>query len=155
MAIPMISSEYPLPVAVAKVDKGGPAYKKSHVIEAIVTDLSSDASTHVSRHAKKHVSPDIDKASKIVEDSIKMFTASHDHMMQSMEEISTSAKKASGRVRAAAEDLSSGLSKIQKQANFNNLEKYVNLLERAAQAMSILSELEKTGKLDKISAALK
>jgi hypothetical protein len=45
--------------------------------------------------------------------------------------------------------------KVEKTANFSNLERYVNLLERAATAMSTLAELEKEGKLDKISSALK
>jgi hypothetical protein len=64
-------------------------------------------------------------------------------------------KKASGNIRKAADDLSSGLAKVEKQANFNNLERYVGLLERAATAMSTLSELEKAGRLDKIAGALK
>jgi len=44
---------------------------------------------------------------------------------------------------------------VQKQADFNNLTRYVELLERAATAMTTLSELEKAGKLQKIAGALK
>ena len=40
-------------------------------------------------------------------------------------------------------------------ANFERLERYVELLERAAQAMSGLAELEKNGKLEKIANAIK
>ena len=51
--------------------------------------------------------------------------------------------------------MSEGLSRIEKQANFDNLERYVALLERANVALSALAELEKNGKLNKISEALK
>ena len=51
--------------------------------------------------------------------------------------------------------MSEGLSRIEKQANFDNLERYVTLLERANVALSALAELEKNGKLNKISEALK
>ena len=61
----------------------------------------------------------------------------------------------SGDVRKAADDLASGLLKVEKQANFANLERYVSLLERAAVSMQTLAELEKTGKLEKIAGALK
>ena len=37
----------------------------------------------------------------------------------------------------------------------SRLERYVELLERAAVAMNSLAELEKTGKLEKIAGALK
>ena len=40
-------------------------------------------------------------------------------------------------------------------ANFERLERYVELLERASQAMSVLAELEKNGKLEKIANAIK
>ena len=58
-------------------------------------------------------------------------------------------------VAKAADDLASGLAKVEKAANFSNLERYVNLLERAATAMQTLAELEKAGKLEKIAGALK
>jgi hypothetical protein len=51
--------------------------------------------------------------------------------------------------------MASGLIKMEKSANFNNLERYVSLLERAASAMQTLADLEKAGKLDKIAGALK
>ena len=44
---------------------------------------------------------------------------------------------------------------IAEVANFERLERYVELLERAAQAMSVLAELEKNGKLEKIANAIK
>lgn len=64
-------------------------------------------------------------------------------------------KKASGTVRDAAEKLAQGMSKIEKAANFDRLERYVGLLERAAIAMNMLAELEETGRLEKIAEAIR
>ena len=66
-----------------------------------------------------------------------------------------SSKLASGKVRDAAEKLGQGIIRIEKAANFDRLEKYVDLLERAASAMAILAEIEKSGKLEKIAAAIR
>jgi hypothetical protein len=84
-----------------------------------------------------------------------MFKKSHSDLIDMAGELQESAKKASGSVRKSADDLAQGLLKVQKQADFNNLNRYVELLERAATAMTTLAELEKAGKLQKIAGALK
>jgi hypothetical protein len=84
-----------------------------------------------------------------------MFKRSASNLMTTTDELQANIKKVSGSVRKAADDLASGLAKVEKTANFSNLERYVSLLERAATAMSTLAELEKEGKLNKISSALK
>lgn len=61
----------------------------------------------------------------------------------------------SGGVRDAADKLAAGLNKIEKAANFDRLERYVELLERAAKAMDLLATLEQSGKLEKIAGALR
>lgn len=101
------------------------------------------------------VSTDYDKASEITETAEKMFSRNVSKLMLTTDELQANIKKVSGNVRKAADDLASGLMKVEKTANFANLERYVSLLERAATAMSTLAELEKSGKLDKISSALK
>ncbi len=63
-------------------------------------------------------------------------------------------KRASGDVRDAADKLASGLQRVEKAANFDRLERLVDLLERASAAMVVLAELERDGKLDRISRAL-
>ena len=101
------------------------------------------------------ISTDYEKASEITETADKMFKHKISDLMVTTEELQNNIKKVSGNVRKAADDLAAGLVKVEKTANFSNLERYVNLLERAATAMSTLAELEKEGKLNKISSALK
>jgi flagellar biosynthesis chaperone FliJ len=101
------------------------------------------------------ISTDFEKATEITETAEKMFKRNASNLMTTTEELQANIKKVSGNVRKAADDLAAGLSKVEKTANFSNLERYVSLLERAATAMSTLAELEKEGKLGKISSALK
>lgn len=100
-------------------------------------------------------SDDIKKAEQIMESAIGNFQKTQERFGNLTQSMTDLTKKASGNIRKAADDLSSGLARVEKQANFNNLERYVVLLERAAVAMSTLAELEKTGRLDKIAGALK
>ena len=57
-------------------------------------------------------------------------------------------------IKNASENIGQGIARIEKAANFDRLERYVTLIERAAAAMNMLHDLEKTGKLEKISKAL-
>ena len=52
-------------------------------------------------------------------------------------------------------ELKDKLKKVEKNANFDRLERYVLLLERAANAMHSLAELEASGKLEKIAASIR
>lgn len=101
------------------------------------------------------ISTDYEKASEIAETAEKMFKRNVSNLMDTADELQTNIKKVSGNVRKAADDLASGLVKMEKTANFSNLERYVTLLERAATALATLAELEKEGKLNKITTALK
>jgi hypothetical protein len=101
------------------------------------------------------ISTDYEKASEIAETAEKMFKRNASSLMGTADELQANIKKVSGNVRKAADDLASGLIKMEKTANFSNLERYVSLLERAATALTTLAELEKEGKLGKITTALK
>ena len=98
---------------------------------------------------------DIDRATEITNDAMELFTRANDALISKSRAVQEDAKKASASVRQAAESLAQGMARVQKQADFNSLERYVNLLERAADAMTILAELEQSGKLNKIAGALK
>jgi len=136
------------------VDSKGPGWSVGRVTTALATEISDEAGTYLTRKAKM-ISIDYEKATEITETAEKMFKRNISNLMSTTEDLQTNIKKVSGNVRKAADDLAAGLSKVEKTANFANLERYVNLLERAASAMSILAELEKEGKLNKISSALK
>lgn len=78
-----------------------------------------------------------------------------DRFLETEKRFAEQSKRASGSVRDAGEKLSQGLAKIEKVANFDRLQRYVELLERASVAMSALAELETSGKLEKIAAAIR
>lgn len=132
----------------AFIDKDGPAYHEADVLKA--------QANHIDENGVKISAPDLYKrTAKVLDDSSQMLKTASERFMTLERDLSQSTKLACGRVRSAAEDLVNGLAKCEKQANFDRLERYVSLLERAAQAMSTLADLEKSGKLDKISNALK
>jgi hypothetical protein len=136
------------------IDSKGPGWSVGRINAAIATELSSEDGTYLTRKAKM-ISTDYEKATEISQAAEKVFKRNISNLMETTEELQTNIKKVSGNVRKAADDLAAGLLKVEKTANFSNLERYVSLLERAATAMSTLAELEKEGKLNKISSALK
>ena len=136
------------------IDSKGAGWRIETITKAMATELSSETGEYLTRKAKM-ISTDYEKATEITETAEKMFKRNVNNLMATTEELQANIKKVSGNVRKAADDLAAGLSKVEKTANFSNLERYVSLLERAATAMSTLAELEKEGKLNKISSALK
>lgn len=105
-------------------------------------------------HAK-NMKTDYEAAAEIAEQAVSMFDRSLDRLMKSQDRITEQTKQVSGKLRDTNQKLSDGLARIEKLANFDRLERYVVLLERAESAMSALAELEKSGKLDKITAAMR
>ena len=136
------------------IDRHGPGWTVARITKGIADEMTAETGTYLTRRAKM-VETDYEKASEIADTAEKMFKRNASNLMATTDELQANIKKVSGNVRKAADDLASGLMKVEKTANFSNLERYVNLLERAATAMSTLAELEKEGKLDKISSALK
>jgi len=135
-----------------KIDKHGPAYSINDVRDYVIKEILID--NYFSRRNNKMTTDAqlaIDKTEKVTEE----FSKSLDKFFAIEERFIERSKKASGSVRDAADKMASGLSKIEKTANFDRLEVFVVLLERAAAAMSSLSDLEKSGKLEKIANAIK
>lgn len=137
----------------AKIDHLGAAYTVSDVMTALANDINHGDYTE--RQVRINMTPDFEKATATAQEAEALFKRHADSMLGSMATLQQAAKKASGGIRSAAEDLSGGLVRMEKQANFGNLERYVSLLERAATAMQLLADLEKSGRLDKIASALK
>ena len=136
------------------IDRHGPGWSVEKITRVIATELASDTGTYITRKAKM-ISTDYEKASEIAETAEKMFKRNASNLMASADELQANIKKVSGNVRKAADDLASGLVKMEKTANFSSLERYVTLLERAATALHTLAELEKEGRLNKITTALR
>jgi gas vesicle protein len=136
------------------IDRYGFGWSVSRINKAIAEEVASENGTYLTRRAKM-ISTDYEKASEVMEEADKVFKRNASNLMQTTDELQNNVKKVSGNVRKAIDDLASGLVKVEKTANFPNLERYVLLLERAATAMTTLAELEKEGKLNKITNALK
>lgn len=136
----------------ALIDKDGPAYRKSDVIKAVKQMVIGE--TYFAESSKVTLT-DTDRAVENTERMNKQFDHALNTYIATTAKVRDEAKNVSSAVRESAEKLSQGLARIEKAANFDRLERYVALLERAATAMNALAELEATGKLDKIAGALK
>ena len=133
-------------------DKYGEKYSAVAVTQLCKNMVSSNNYFH--RKAKK-MSADFDKATELVDEATRRFEIAIQRLVSSEKKATENAKQVSGKVRDSAQKLSDGLMRIEKQANFDRLERYVELLERADKALNSLAELEKSGKLEKIAAAVR
>jgi hypothetical protein len=136
----------------AGYDKHGPLFEKTDIERIILQDVIQG--THLTMKRKK-MNNEIKEAIRSVEEETKMFTHAISNLQHQEQVLSDATKKASGSVRKSANELGEGLLRVEKMADFNKLERYVGLLERAAIAFESLAELEKTGKLEKIALAIK
>jgi hypothetical protein len=137
----------------AAYDKEGPKWDVRQV--AIRVHQSVQLGDHFKRKVKMTSVKDLNESQEMMDKATDMLVHAMDRFQEAEEKLAASSKKASGTVRASADKLAAGLSKIEKQADFNRLERYVLLLERAEVAMASLAELDREGKLTKIAAALK
>jgi len=138
----------------AGYDKHGPKWNADDINKVVVKEINSEDGTYFKRTAQD-VSKDFQNATELIKAEQNLLHRSLENLKTTTDNLKQEIKKVSGDVRKAADDLASGLLKVEKQANFANLERYVSLLERAATSMQTLAELEKTGKLEKIAGALK
>ena len=133
-------------------DKKGPMFSRAdvdaHVVKCILVE-------DYFKKVTKNMNDDLKTAIDLTEEANKRFTSVLNAFTRTHNTFSESAKKASSSVRTAADTMAAGLSKIEKAANFDRLERMVDLLERAAAAMSTLAEMEKSGQLAKLSEAIK
>ena len=140
------------PINPVKINKDGPLYSRTELTEYSAKEILLN---NYFKRTMKMQATDFSDAAASCNEAAKFFEKSFSDMREKQHAISDEAKKASGSVRKAANDLSDGLAKLEKTANFDRLERYVGLLERAAAAMQQMAELHKDGKLEKIANALK
>lgn len=133
-------------------DKEGPKYSQADVDARVVKCILVE---DYFKKVTKHMNDDIKTAIDLTQDANKRFSAVLDAFTKTHKNFAESAKTASSSVRTAADTMAGGLAKIEKAANFDRLERMVDLLERAAAAMSTLAEMEKSGQLAKLSEAIK
>jgi len=130
--------------------------KNDSIAELVATEVFHDVSSGNHFRRRTH------RMEKDVEEAVQRTQHYKTQLVRSMEDVvementmGDTIKRVSGKVRDSAQKLSDGLAKIEKVANFDRLERYVELLERADKAMSSLAELEKSGKLEKIASAIR
>jgi len=140
-----------IPVAFSR---GEPMFSHQQVNTLLSNESNSEDNAFVARNAKT-ASNNFKTAEESLTNAEKMFESSTQKFLKTSERLNAEVKKTAGFLKKSGDDLASGLARVEKQANFSNLERYVTLLERAAAAMQSLAELEKSGKLEKIAGALK
>lgn len=134
------------------IDKDGRAYKQSDVNNFIAKHIN--AGDYFTQRAWA-MTPDLEQAGKLADTAADRFHISITRFLETEKRFVDESKRASGSVRDAADKLAQGMARIEKAADFNRLERYVALLERAATAMTALAELQASGKLEKIASAVK
>lgn len=137
-------------ISPVRIDKSGPLYKESDVLLTMVQRIATNTFFR-----ERTMTKDAEAAIENLDEVTKALKTAFDRLKSHEEQFTEGAKKASGTVRAAADNLASGLARVEKTANFDRLDRMVGLLERAAKAMNDLAALEREGKLDKIAASLK
>jgi hypothetical protein len=103
----------------------------------------------------KRMAEKLAEPTETLDKAIEGFSKSLSRFNDLQDDFAAKAKRASGLVRDASEKLAQGIERVEKAANFERLDRYVTLLERAAAAMTTLADLEAKGKLDKIANAMR
>ena len=133
-------------------DKKGLMWRQSDVHESVVKHIHTN--NYFKRRAKI-MTKELEDAKNLIDESTSFLETSIEKLLKTENHLMDQSKKVSGSVRKSAHDLMTGMAAIEKMANFDKLERYVVLLERTASAMTILSELDKDGKLEKLMSVIK
>ena len=139
----------------SKQGRGGLLTDEKECTKLIVNSINYESDFFARSKYLNDDAGQIAKATDKIDQMLGAVISGMDSLTAAQKELGIKAKSASSSVRESAEKLSSGLLRIEKSANFDRLERYVDLLERAAKAMTALGELEKTGKLEKIASAIR
>jgi hypothetical protein len=134
-------------------DRGEPLWDAKSVNLLCAKDILNG--NNFFQRKTKHMTEDLNKATVLTNECLETFNFALNQLLTKEKEISESSKKVSGNIRKSANELAEGLIKLEKTVNFQNLERYVGLLERAATTLETLAQLEKNGDLTKIIGALK
>ena len=137
---------------VYKYDRDGPSYRASDVNDVAIGFILAENYFLRRLHS---MATDLEKAEEKIDQMTKVYSSKIDEFLEMEKNLVEHTRRTSGTVRDSTEKLAQSLARVEKAANFDRLEKYVELLERTAVAMKALADLEEDGKLSKISNALK
>jgi hypothetical protein len=137
---------------IGKFVRGAPAFTEEKLTPMLASHVKDGG-------LERKVVKTMNKDHKNVEESLKgwadVINLHRKSMMEAEKELAKTCKDTSTNVRTASNHLGEALTRMEKVCNFDKLERYVGLLERASTAIDSLAVLEKAGKLDKIFSALK
>jgi len=136
------------------VKRNMPLFQHKKVVKACAIMVNNNPELFFTQRARE-VMKEITNATSIMDAAIDHFDKSYEKFRALETSINKDIKTKAGNIKDAEEKLMQGLARIEKAANFDRLEKYVALIERASTAMKLLAELEKDGKLEKIASAIR
>lgn len=135
--------------------RGERMFKTSAVLDSLAAELNSDQCSFFQRGFKMEVKKDLASATEACDAGTKAFGAAVAKLKQTQSEAAAVSREASQATRKACNEISEGWQKLEKTVNLERLERLASTLERTASAMTILAELDKAGRLSRISEALK
>lgn len=144
----MANPVMPQPVVIA----GDVGWKREDVNTVVAGEIADN--NGIDRRGKR-AAEKFELAKEVIELAEKEFNRTLTKLVDTEKQLGDTTKRVCGSIRKSADDLRSGLEKVQKTANFGALEKQVAILERAAVALTTLAALEKDGKLERLLAAIK
>ena len=142
-------SEFPKAVG---YERGSPMFKKDDIRAYMVNQIKT---TNFFQARAKDMEQDIDIANKKIDSNIENLDKNINRLIAKEKDFIGNAKRISSGIRKNSESLASGIGRIKTAADFDELERYTNVLERFVTALNELDVIEGKGKLSKIVGALK
>ena len=137
-----------------KVIKSDPLWSTKSVAKALAKIVNTNPELYFKQKAR-NIMKEITSATDIMDKAIEHFDTTYKRFESIETAMQKNIKTKAGDIKSAEEKLMQGLARIEKAANFDRLQQYVSLIERASTAMKILADLEKDGRLDKIASAIR
>ena len=137
-----------------KVIKNDPLWTGESVTKALAKIVNNNPKLYFNQK-ERNIMKEITNATDIMNKAIEHFDKSYKRFELIETAMQKNIKTKAGDIKAAEEKLMQGLARIERAANFDRLQQYVTLIERASSAMKILADLETEGRLDKIATAIR
>jgi hypothetical protein len=137
-----------------KVIKNDPLWTGESVTKALAKIVNNNPKLYFNQK-ERNIMKEITNATDIMDKAIEHFDKSYKRFELIETAMQKNIKTKAGDIKAAEEKLMQGLARIERAANFDRLQQYVTLIERASSAMKILADLETEGRLDKIATAIR
>lgn len=134
-----------------KYIKGEPVWTETQIDILCLNLIRNNEYNYINEDLRMNIeqaTADVEQLTKVFGNKIQQFT-------KTQTDLSEQAKKVSGQVRDSANKLNSAMQTLDKNMNLDKLQRQAELLERIANAMSSLVELEKSGSLERIVKAMK